>query len=261
VDVPSSPADLYALPLEGFTAARDALAKQLRDGGDAGAAAAVKKLRKPTLVAWAVNAAAREHPGDVEALLEAGRNLRSAQRRTLTVAGTDELRRASEARRAVLQRLTDAAVAVIGDRGAAHRDAIEGTLTAASIDDELGRRLSEGTLDREARPEAGFGAVEGFEVLTGGATSAAEAEAEETPTPAARREAERERARTVREAERRAEAVERAAQRAAEHAARLKEKAAEAAAAAKEAESEARRLADEARTERKRADRARRAAG
>jgi hypothetical protein len=257
VDAPGSPADLYALPLEDFTAARDALAKQLRDGGDADAAAAVKKLRKPSVVAWAVNAAAREHPGDVEALLEAGRDLRSAQRRTLTVAGTDELRRATEARRAVLQRLTDAAVAVLGDRGAAHRDAIEGTLTAASIDDELGRRLSEGTLDREARPEAGFGAVEGFEVLTGGAA----AEAEETPTPTARREAERERVRALRQAERRAEAAERTAQRAAEHAARLKEKAAEAAAAAKEAESEARRLADEARTERKRADRARRAAG
>jgi hypothetical protein len=259
VDAPRSPADLYALPLGDFTAARDALAKQLRDGGDPDGAAAVKQLRKPSVVAWAVNAAAREHPEDIEALLEAGRNLRSAQRRTLTVAGTDELRRATEDRRAVLQRLTDAALAAIGDRGAPHRDAIEGTLTAASIDDEVGRRLSEGTLDREARPEAGFGAVEGFEVLTGGAGSAAEPE--ESPTPAARREAGRERARALREAERRAEAAERTAQRAAEHAARLKEKAAEAAAAAKEAESEARRLADEARTERKRAERARRAAG
>jgi hypothetical protein len=258
VDAPRSPADLYALPLGDFTAARDALAKQLRDGGDPDGAAAVKQLRKPSVVAWAVNAAAREHPEDVEALLEAGRNLRSAQRRTLTVAGTDELRRATEDRRAVLQRLTDAALAAIGDRGAAHRAAIEGTLTAASIDDEVAQRLSEGTLDREARPEAGFGAVEGFEMLTGGAGSAAEPE--ESPA-AARREAGRERARALREAERRAEAAERTAQRAAEHAARLKEKAAEAAAAAKEAESEARRLADEARTERKRADRARRAAG
>jgi hypothetical protein len=252
-----TPADLYALPTDEFIAARDALAKDLKEQGRADEAAEVKKLRRPSVVAWALNRAAREGPEEVEALLEAGGELRRAQRATLSVAGTDDLRRASEARRAVIQRLADAAVSVIGDRGGPHRDAIEGTLTAASVDQELGRRLQEGTLEREARPAAGFGAVEGFEVLTGGAAEAEEAE----ETPAARREAERERARALREAERRAVTAERAAERAAEHAAQLKEKAAEAAAAAKEAETEAKRLADEARTERKRADRAARDAG
>jgi hypothetical protein len=230
----------------------------LKDGGDADAAAAVKKLRKPSVVAWAVNAAAREHPDEVEGLLEAGRDLQRAQRKTLSVAGTAELRAATESRRALIQSLADAAVAAIGDRGDAHRDAIEGTLTAASVDEELGRRLAAGTLEREARPAAGFGGLEGFEVLTGGAADADDDEPAESP--AARREADRQRARESRDAERRAAAAERAAERAAEHASQLKEKAAAAVSAARDADAEARRLADEARTERKRADRAARAA-
>jgi len=245
--------DLYALPPDGFVAARDALAKELKEAGRAEEAAAVKRLRRPSVVAWAVNAVARGRARDVENLLEAGAELRRAQRKTLSVAGTDELRRATEARRVVIQSLAEAAVDELGDRGATHRDAVEATLTAASVDEALAERLREGTLDREARPTAGFGAVEGFEVLAGGAAEEAEASEE---SPAARREAERDRLRAVRDAERRADAAERAAERAADRARQLKEKAAEAAAAAKEADAEARRLLDEARTERKRADRA-----
>jgi hypothetical protein len=256
-DEAGSVSHLYALPPDEFIAARDALAKELKDGGRAEEATAVKRLRKPSVVAWAVDAAAREDPDAVESLLEAGQELQRAQRRTLSVAGTDELRRATESRRAVIQRLADAAVAALGDRGAAHRDAVEATLTAASVDEPLGRRLRDGTLDREARPTAGFGAVEGFEVLTGGAVADDQVDA----SPAARREAERERAKEARDAERRAEAAERAAERAAARSAQLKERAAEAVAAAKEADAEAKRLADEARTERKRADRAARGQG
>ena len=40
--------DLYQLPLDEFTAARNALAKELGDN-------AIKKLEKPNLAAWAVN--------------------------------------------------------------------------------------------------------------------------------------------------------------------------------------------------------------
>jgi hypothetical protein len=43
---------LYELPLDEFVAARDALAKERKDP-------AVKKLRKPTVPAWAVNQLAR----------------------------------------------------------------------------------------------------------------------------------------------------------------------------------------------------------
>src|SRR5439155_7398313 len=46
---------LYGLPLDEFTRARDALAKERTRAGDKAAAADVKALRKPSLTAWALN--------------------------------------------------------------------------------------------------------------------------------------------------------------------------------------------------------------
>jgi hypothetical protein len=252
-DVTEATRELYAAPPEGFITARDALAKRLKDEGRADEAAEVKKLRRPSIVAWAVNVAGREHPEEVAALLEAGQALRRAQRSALSGGGAEGLRTATEERRARVQALSDAAVAVIGERGAAHRDAIAATLEAASVNDELGQRLASGTLDREAWPEAGFGAVEGFELLVGGA--AAEEEMPRKDDAAARRE----RVRAAREAVQRAGAAERAADKARRRAEDLKERAAAAAAAAREAEQEMKHLVDEAKMERKRADRAERA--
>ena len=44
---------LYGLPQDEFTPARDARAKELK--ADKDLAAAVKKLKKPSVAAWAVN--------------------------------------------------------------------------------------------------------------------------------------------------------------------------------------------------------------
>lgn len=242
---------LYAVPPEGFVAARDRLAGELKDAGKADEAAAVKKLRKPSIVAWAVDAAARDRPEDVEALRESGRALRRAQRTALSGGGGDDLRTATDERRALIASLADAGVAAIGARGAAHRDAIVATLDAASVDDALGERLQAGVLDREARPVAGFGAIEGFEVLQGGGGADDDEQVVEDPA-----EVRRERARAARAAEQRAAAAERAAEKARGRAEDLKEKATAAVDAARQAESEAKRLTDEATTERKRAERA-----
>jgi hypothetical protein len=241
---------LYALPPEEFTAARDRLAADLKEAGEADRAAAVKKLRKPSIVAWAVNAVARDRPEDVEALRAAGQALRRAQRKALSGGGGEDLRSATDERRALVGSLTDAGVAAIGARGAAHRDAIASTLDAASIDDELGARLHVAVLEREATPTAGFGAIEGFEVLQGGGGEDAEA-AEEDPA-----ELRRERGREARAAEQRATAAERSADTARRRSEGLKDKATAAVNAAREAEAEAKRLTEEAKTERKRADRA-----
>jgi hypothetical protein len=232
-------------------AARDRLAGELKDAGRADEAAEVKKLRRPSVVAWAVNVTSRERPEDVEALREAGQAVRRAQRKALSGGGGEDLRQATDARRALIQTLADAGVAAIGARGGAHRDAIAATFDAASIDDDLGERLQAGTLEREARPTAGFGAIEGFEVLQGGGAEGDEEPVEEDPA-----EARRERARDARAAAQRAAAAERAADKAHRRAEDLKAKAAAAVTAAREAEGDAKRLADEARTERKRADRA-----
>ncbi|HEX6580351.1 MAG TPA: hypothetical protein VF195_05715, partial [Actinomycetota bacterium] len=58
--------ELYGLPLERFTAERDALAKELASAGDRDGAARVKALRKPVVAAWAVNLLAREDPDGVK---------------------------------------------------------------------------------------------------------------------------------------------------------------------------------------------------
>jgi len=236
-------------------AARDRSAEELKSAGRADEAAEVKKLRRPSIVAWAVNAASRERPEDVAALREAGRELRRAQRKALSGGGGEDLRRATDDRRGLIQTLTDAGVDAIGARGAAHRDAIAETLDAASVDDELGERLAAGILEREARPMAGFGAIEGFEVLQGGGSDEDEGTAEEDPA-----EVRRERAREAREAAQRAAAAERVADKARRRADELREKATAAVTAARDAESDAKRLSDEAKTERKRADRAGKAA-
>jgi hypothetical protein len=250
----TSERDLYAVPPGEFVAARDRLADELKASGRTDEAAAVKKLRRPSIVAWAVNVASRERSDEVAALLEAGEEVRRAQRKALSGGGGEDLRRATDGRRAIIQTLTDAAVAAIGDRGDAHQDAIAATLDAASVDEQLGQRLRDGTLEREARPTAGFGAIEGFEVLLGGGAE------EEAETPVSRQQDARERAREARAAAQRAGAAERAAEKAHTRAEDLKQRAAAAVSAAREAEAEAKRMADEAKTERKRADRAARSA-
>src|SRR5438132_1242423 len=57
--------DLYRATPEAFTAKRDALAKRLKDEGDADAAGAVKARRKPTQIAYVLNQLARRHPGEL----------------------------------------------------------------------------------------------------------------------------------------------------------------------------------------------------
>ena len=50
--LPDEADELYALPLEEFTAARDRLAKKLREDGDKAAADGVKALKKPSVPSW-----------------------------------------------------------------------------------------------------------------------------------------------------------------------------------------------------------------
>jgi len=236
--------ELYGLAPEGFIEGRDALAQQLAEGGEPEIAAAIKKLRKPTLVAWAVNVASRERPADVAALLRAGDDLRQAQVAAISGKGADDLRTATQSRRMKVAALAEVALEAIGARGSAHRDAIVLTLEAASVDPELGERLRDGTLEREATPGSGLGPAGGFQLLQGGEG----ADQDDATT-------EEDRKREAKEAERAAVAAEREAERASRRAEQLRAKARDASASAEAAEAEARRLADEAKTLRRRADR------
>src|SRR5213593_1942479 len=75
--------ELYGLPLEEWTRARNDLAARLKKAHQSEQAEQVRSLRKPSVVAWAVNQLARREPKRVEALLRAGERLRAAQEQAL----------------------------------------------------------------------------------------------------------------------------------------------------------------------------------
>jgi len=75
--------ELFALPLDEFTAARNALAKRLKQDGDAEAAEQVRALPKPSVAVWTVNQLARREPDAIRSLLNVAARLRSAQERSL----------------------------------------------------------------------------------------------------------------------------------------------------------------------------------
>ena len=259
-DVPEVARELYAQPPDGFVASRNALVQRLKAEGDAETAATVAKLRRPTVAAATVNLAALRHGDLVQELLDAGSRLGAAQRQLLSGKGSaaEELRAAGDARRRMVRELTDAAIeaATADGREADHlRDEIAGTFEAATLDDALGTRLREGTIEKAVTPSAGLTGVEGFAVLPGGASG----DAREAPSRGASRSAEQA-ANEAREARAAANEAAKAADRAAEEAERLARAAEAAERTAREARAEERRLRDEATTARRRAERAERSA-
>ncbi len=153
--------DLYALPHDGFVAARDALAKALRAAGQREDAARVRQLRRPGVAAWALNQVARRDTEAVAALVAAGAELQAAQEGAITSGAGAPLRQALERRRTLTRQLTDAARDVLVEAGRApdgYRDEIASTLDAASLDAELGAELAAGRLTQTADGSAGFDA-------------------------------------------------------------------------------------------------------
>ena len=174
--------DLYALPLDEFTAARDELARRLRDSGDSEAAKQVKAMRKPSLPAWAVNQLARAEPDDLRRLFDLRDEIANA-------GGAAELRSLTQERRRVLANLLARAEEVLVAAGhaaaASTTDAISRTLQAGGSDEERAR-IEAGTLERPLEP-SGFEGLAGFEFAEG----TAEEPAEPKPSATARRNAER----------------------------------------------------------------------
>ena len=145
---------LYALPLDRFTAERDALAKALKADGEKDAAAEVGRLAKPTQAAWAVNAAIREDPKAAQSLVEAARTLAEAQHELLGGGDASALRAAAARAREAVDALLDAAPA----RGAAV-DKVRATLHAATVDPEVLAEVAAGRVLRE-RAASGFGGLD-----------------------------------------------------------------------------------------------------
>jgi hypothetical protein len=148
--------ELYGAPLEEFTAKRDARAKELRKS-DRATSDAIKKLRKPTVAAWAVNQLSRQAGDDLDALLAAGEALRQAQ----LGGGGDAVAVRSTARgeREAVETLVARAADLLGGGSAATLEDVRQTLHSIASDDEARSLVASGRL---TEPRASVGLFGGF---------------------------------------------------------------------------------------------------
>lgn len=148
---------LFALPPNEFVAARDRLAKELKVAGQGDVAAAVKKLRRPTVAAAAVNRLSREAPDELDELLAVGSRLREAHEALLRGGGDSGVREATADRRKLVGTLTKRALAFASGGGEAQRDAIADTLEAAVADSDAAEAVRAGRLTKELVAPSTFG--------------------------------------------------------------------------------------------------------
>jgi hypothetical protein len=265
---------LYGLPLEDFTRERDAAARELRKAKERDAADAVAKLPKPSQGAWAANALAREHRDLVDALLDAGDELRAAQEDAVAGKGAAALRDAAAAEREAVEALVDAAKELKpGGRkpSAQTLERLRTTLHAAATDDAVRDALDQGRLVEDATGAGAWGLMTGGDAPAmppprertkkprGGAKAAGgragtrdadrEAAARERKEREERLAAERERRAQLEAELREARAERRSRERELERAEKAAERAAKRLEAALAAAEEAREHADEARAD------------
>jgi hypothetical protein len=150
---------LYGLPLDEFIHDRDELAKRLRREGERETAERIKKLRKPSAGAWALNQAIRRRRKETEALIAAGERLREAHESVMSGGDPAELREAMQEERGLASALADCAEAIAsetGKSGPALRERVRSTLHAATVDEEARDELAKGRFVRE-REAVGLG--------------------------------------------------------------------------------------------------------
>jgi hypothetical protein len=186
--------ELYSLPLEQFTAARNARAKQLRPA-DRDAAAVVARLPKPTTAAWVVNMMAAHLTDELGQLLALGASLREAQ----DSLDRDSLRALTRQRRQLVAALARQGGEVAASLGYEPTPAVLGeveqTLHAALTDADAGDAVLTGRLLRSLD-------TEGLAVDLEGAV----AELDEAASASPRKPAERKAVRDDLEARRREKA-------------------------------------------------------
>jgi hypothetical protein len=159
VELESEIDKLYGVPLDEFIHDRDGLAKRLRREGEREAAERIKKLRKPSAGAWALNQAVRRRRKETEALLAAGERLRDAHESVMSGGDPAELRDAMQEERGLASGLADCAEAIAsetGKSGPALRERVRSTLHAATVDEEARDELAKGRFVRE-REAVGLG--------------------------------------------------------------------------------------------------------
>ena len=183
--------DLYQGPFGEFTAGRQALAKRLRQAGDA-RAAEVAGLPKPPLSAWAVNQLFAHEPKTVAALVGAGERARAAQRKVVAKGDPAALRQAIEAARAEVERLTARGAAILTEAERAPGEAIverlRTNLEALAFNPATAPVAARGWLDEDLEPP-GFEVLAGLQLAAAGGRPAAVAAGKRkaaAPAPAAK---------------------------------------------------------------------------
>src|ERR671912_2171923 len=145
--------ELYKLPLDEFTNARNALAKTL-SGGDK---KDVGSLVKPSVPMWVVNQLYWQDPPTYKALVDASEKLRAAHRAALAGRKVDT-RKPDELHRTTVEKAFAKATSIAQKKGTTItpnvRDAVRRTLAALPTDEPPGR------ITREPPPA-------GFSLLTG----------------------------------------------------------------------------------------------
>jgi hypothetical protein len=163
-DLAAEIADLYRLPFEQWTAARNALAARLRAAGRKADAEAVKALRKPSLSAWAVNQLFRSEGERMDELLAAGQRARAAQGQAVAGRGAEAFREALKGARRQIEALRRRAAELLAEGGkppgAAVVERVGTDLEALAFSPAAAAQGARGYLDADLDPP-------GFEVLAG----------------------------------------------------------------------------------------------
>jgi hypothetical protein len=151
--------DLYTARPDAFVRVRNDLARALKKAGRRDDADDIASRRRPSAIAWSINQVAHQSPALVDAWEAAAGALRDAMQRA--VAGdADAVRSAQAAERKATDALVSSARGHLGELGSKDGDApaarIAATVRAAALDDDVARRLREGTLETD-EVAAGFG--------------------------------------------------------------------------------------------------------
>jgi hypothetical protein len=170
-DLDAIAAELAALPLAEFTAARDARAKA---ADDAALATAIRALRKPSPAAWLTNLLVRERPAEVAQLLALGADLREAQQNL----DARELAALTKERRSLVTVIAGLAGDLARERGVRVSPAVTGDLArergvrvSPAVTEELAQTLLAALADAAAADAVASGrlvrslAVVGFDAV------------------------------------------------------------------------------------------------
>jgi DNA repair exonuclease SbcCD ATPase subunit len=122
---------LYAGTVDGFTDARNAAAREVEDKA---LAARIKKLKKPSVAAWAVNLLVRRESGQIDSVLALAESLRAAAE----ALDGNELRALTRQRRQLTTALASTARSLAHEAGVRLTgpvvEQVESMLTAAMLD-------------------------------------------------------------------------------------------------------------------------------